>query len=207
MSGFRKPILLLVPLITTLMLGSYSCPLQAHEGPPFPLFVDKPLGEYLVSLWADPDIGEAQFFVIVETPEGTIPKAEPRVAIWTEPTSGRLGRQVYAAARQPLRSHMQLEAKPHFDQQDFWRIGVSITGADGKTRDLVTEVESTPPGLGPWDLAIYLFPFVLLGGLWCVAMIRRRRSMHMRPGPDATAKSSTHTALAQDGHTATGGAQ
>lgn len=207
MSGFRKRILLLVPLVTALIIGTYPCPLKAHEGPPFPLFVDKPLGEYRVSLWADPDIGEAQFFVIIETPEGTIPQVEPRAAIWTEPTSGRLSRQMYAAARQPLRSHMQFEAKPHFDQQDFWKIGVRITGADGTNRELVTEVESTPPGLGPWDLAIYLFPFVLLGGLWCVAMIRRRRSMYRRLGRDATAKTPAHTALAQDGHTATGGAR
>jgi hypothetical protein len=37
----------------------------AHEGPPFPLFVDQKVDPYVVSLWTDPDVGDALFFVIV----------------------------------------------------------------------------------------------------------------------------------------------
>jgi hypothetical protein len=36
------------------------------------------------------------------------------------------------------------------------------------------EVEATPPGLGRWDLLVYLFPFALLGGLWAYGVIRYR---------------------------------
>lgn len=207
MREFCIRLLIIVPIAAAVLLGGYARQLQAHEGPPFPLFMDKPLGDYRVSLWADPDIGEAQFFVIVETPEGAIPKDAPRVAVWAEPTSGRLARQAYPAARQALRSHMQFEAKPNFDQQDFWKIGVDITGADGRQQELVTEVESTPPGLGPWDLAIYLFPFVLLGGLWTIALIRRRRSMRRHVDSTAAARTSIPTATAHDSQTATGGAR
>ena len=37
----------------------------AHEGPPFPLFVDQKVDRYIVSVWTDPDVGTALFFVIV----------------------------------------------------------------------------------------------------------------------------------------------
>lgn len=47
-----------------------------------------------------------------------------------------------------------------------WRIG-----------ELTTQIESTPPGFGLWDFVIYLFPFLLLGGMWVLAMLRRSR-MH-----------------------------
>ena len=164
-------------MLVMLLLGTLCGESSAHEGPPFALFMDKPCGVFRVSLWADPDIGDAQFYVVVESPDGSMPAEEPRVAIWTQPTSGRLDRRIYPANRQTLRNRMQFEAKPYFDQQDFWKIGVRLTGADGEQRELLSEVESTPPGLGPWDLAIYSFPFLLIGALWITAMIRRRQSV------------------------------
>ena len=38
----------------------------AHEGPPYPVLVDQRVGPRLVSLWGDPDIGTATFFVVIE---------------------------------------------------------------------------------------------------------------------------------------------
>jgi hypothetical protein len=159
--------------------------------------MDKPCGALRVSLWADPDIGDAQFFVVLETAEGRVPSESPQVALWTQPTSGRLDRQIYPAKRQPLRNRMQFEAKPYFDQRDMWNIGVSLTESDGQRRELTTEVESTPPGLGPWDLAIYLFPFVLMAGLWSVAMFRRRRSLRREPAALPGSSSATTSARAE----------
>ena len=34
-------------------------------------------------------------------------------------------------------------------------------------------VEATPPGYGRWDLLLYLLPFLAIGVLWAVAMLRR----------------------------------
>lgn len=176
------------------LLGGSCGVASAHEGPPFPLFMDKPCGALRVSLWADPDIGDAQFFVVLETAEGKVPSEPPQVALWTQPTSGRLDRQIYPAERQPLRNRMQFEAKPYFDQRDMWNIGVSLTEPGGQRRELTTEVESTPPGLGPWDLAIYLFPFVLMAGLWSVAMFRRRRGLRREPAALPGSSSATPSA-------------
>lgn len=172
---------------------------SAHEGPPFPILMDQPLADYVVSVWADPDIGEAQFFIVVESPSGAPPREAPRVAMWVEPVSGRLDRATWRATRQPLRNQMQFETRPHFDQRDLWTVGIRLTrpGAS-EFEELTTQVESTPPGYGPWDLAIYLFPFLLLGGSWVAAMVRRSRMTHMgerrRGDSDASSKGPQPTA-------------
>lgn len=146
----------------------------AHQGPPFPIVMEQPVGDYVVSVWTDPDIGEAQFFVIIETPSGDPPSEAPTVSMWTEPVNKRLDRASYEAHRQDLRNRMQFESKPHFDIQDMWTVGFEITPPSGSPLEIISEVESTPPGLGPWDLAIYLFPFLLFGGLWVLGIVRRR---------------------------------
>lgn len=147
----------------------------AHEGPPFPILMDVPAGDDLVSVWADPDIGEAVFYVVLQTPSGGPPRSEPTVSMWTEPVSGRLARATYPAARQNLRGRVQFEAHPFFDQRDMWTVGFRIEPPGAAAHELLTQVESTPPGAGAWDLLIYFFPFALVGVLWIAAMARRRK--------------------------------
>ena len=172
----RRPALARLALIGVVALvGARSA--EAHQGPPFPILMDQPAAGYMVSVWADPDIGDAQFFIIVESPTGNMPREAPLVALWTEPTSGRLDRATYATTRETLKHQMQFAAEPYFDQRDMWKVGFRLTNPDGRSEELTTEIESTPPGYGPWDLAIYLFPFVLLGALWVVALIRRSRML------------------------------
>lgn len=171
----------LEPLRLALVLAAWSWLMlstdcaSAHEGPPFPILMDKPAAGHVVSVWADPDIGEATFYVIVETPAGAMPDQEPKVALSVQPVSGRLERVEYAGKRQNLSGRMQFEFTPEFDQRDMWTVVVQLETAAGAAGQLTTEVESTPPGLGVWDFAIYLFPFVLLGAMWIAGMIRRRR--------------------------------
>jgi len=150
----------------------------AHEGPPFPLVLDKPLADSRISIWADPDIGEARFYIIVETADGEMPTSVPNVSIWTEPVDGRLERQTYPALQNSLRNRLQFEANPYFDCRDFWKIGVQISKPGTGVLEFATEVESTQPGLGPWDFLIYVFPFLLLGGMWAIAIARHRRNAH-----------------------------
>ena len=172
-SARQNPLTHLVLIATAALIGSNVA--VAHEGPPFPILMDKPLAGYTVSVWADPDIGEAAFFIIIESPDGGVPDEIPQVSIWTEPKSGRLERATYQAERQELKNQTQFKADPYFDQRDQWTVGFRVTPPGGETRELTTEVESTPPGYGAWDFVIYLFPFVFLGGFWAFALVRRRR--------------------------------
>lgn len=145
---------------------------NAHEGPPFPLFVDQKVDRYLVSLWSDPDVGTALFFVIVRVPEQAQLPADLRVQIGVQPVSGRLPEVFYSTTRESLKGQTQYRADVHVDAQEFWRVRVRLESATGNAETLAT-VEATPPGYGRWDLLVYLLPFLAVGLLWTIAVIRK----------------------------------
>ena len=147
---------------------------RAHEGPPFSVLIDEPIPGYLVSVWADPDIGVGRIFIMTDPQEENT--APSRVEVWIQPKSKRLTKTTHRAARQDFRNRIQFLAEPEFDQQEMWTVGIVIHPPKGDPSELTFEVEATPPGLGPWDWAIYLSPFFLFGGLWALGLIRRWRS-------------------------------
>lgn len=151
----------------------------AHEGPPYPLLVDATVSGYLVSVWADPDMGTGTFYVLADNAATDVAAsaaaAELRVEVWVQPVSERLPAVRYPAEKQQLRERVQFVAFPKFDRIERWKAGIVITPAGEPSTELITEVEVTPPGLGARDLAIYLFPMVLIGGLWAFALSRRWR--------------------------------
>jgi hypothetical protein len=143
---------------------------SAHEGPPFPLFVDQKVDRYVVSVWTDPDVGTALFFVIVNGQDST----DLRVQIGVQPVSGRLQEVFYTAERENLQQQVQYKAQVHFDAEELWRVRVRLESAQGNAETVAT-VEATPPGYGRWDLLVYLLPFVAIGLLWAIALIRKVR--------------------------------
>lgn len=145
---------------------------NAHEGPPFPLVVDQKLDPYVVSVWTDPDVGEALFFVIVGP--GTEPPADLRVQVGVQPVSGRLPEAVYNGERENLQGQVQYRALVHFDAEELWRVRVRLESAQGNAETIAT-VEATPPGYGRWDLLVYLLPFLGVGVLWAIVMVRKLR--------------------------------
>jgi len=145
---------------------------SAHEGPPFPLFVDQKVDRYAVSVWTDPDVGTALFFVIVKAPS-PVP-ADLRVQVGVQPVSNRVPEVFYPAARENVQGQIQYRADVHFDAQELWRVRVKLESAEGNAETLAT-VEATPPGYGRWDLLLYLLPFLAVGLLWAVALIRKMR--------------------------------
>lgn len=142
---------------------------SAHEGPPFPLFVDQKADRYTVSVWTDPDVGTALFFVILNAPE---PPPDLRVQIGVQPVSGRLPEAFYPAQREDVQGHVQYRALVQFDAQELWRVRVRLESAQGNG-ETTANVEATPPGYGRWDLLVYLLPFLAIGLLWAIAMLRR----------------------------------
>ena len=157
-----------LPLLVVLFFATST---GAHEGPPFPLFVDQKVDGYVVSVWTDPDVGTALFFVIVNTPD--LP-ADLRVSIGVQPVSGRLPETFYPAQREDLRSQVQYRAEVQFDAEELWRVRVRLDSAQGNAETVAT-VEATPPGYGRWDMLVYLVPFLAIGLLWTIAMIRKSR--------------------------------
>ena len=159
-------------LATGLLL---ACPVLAfaHEGPPYPIIVDKTVGPCVLSVWSDPDVGTGTFIFILEPiPGGKLPD-DVRVEVGVRPVSGRLPEAVYAATREDQSGRVQYKALVPFDAQELWRVRVSLRSSQGGG-EATTDVEVTPPGYGRWDLLIYLLPFVAVGALWLRAIIKGR---------------------------------
>lgn len=154
-----------IPLLIILLLAQSTL---AHEGPPFPLFVDQKADPYVISLWTDPDVGDALFFVIVN---GQAPP-DLQVQIGVQPTSGRLPEAFYTAQHESVSGQVQYRALVHFDAEELWRVRVRLLSAQGNAETVAT-VEATPPGYGRWDLLVYLLPFLAVGVLWAIAMFRK----------------------------------
>jgi hypothetical protein len=145
---------------------------SAHEGPPFPLFVDQKVDRYVVSVWTDPDVGTALFFVIVNGQEAP---TDLHVRIGVQPVSGRLAEVFYSAERENVQGRVQYKSQVQFDAQELWRVRVQLQSSQSGNAETVATVEATPPGYGRWDLLIYLLPFLAVGLLWAVVMIRKVR--------------------------------
>jgi hypothetical protein len=147
----------------------------AHNGPPFPIMVDQPVGPCVISVWTDPNVGTGTFFVIVNAgPTASVPD-DLKVEIGVQPVSGRLAEAVYAADLEHPSGQTQYKALIPFDAQEFWRIRIILQSAQGSGETTAT-VEVTPPGYGRWDMLIYLAPFLAVGFLWLAAVVRKRRA-------------------------------
>ena len=146
---------------------------RAHEGPPYPIVQDKAVGPYVISIWTDPDVGQASFFVLINALPGRVIAKDLRVQLGVQPKSGRLTEAQYQMQRANLRDQVQYQAVVHLDQEEMWRIRVTLASAGGGG-EVLTEVEATPPGYGRWDLVLYMLPFLAVAVLWLLAVIKKK---------------------------------
>jgi hypothetical protein len=164
---------LMVGIVMTSLLGA-ARQVNAHEGPPYPILVDKMIGPCKASVWADPDVGVGTFYIILDPPQGGKLPEDLTVEIGVRPVSGRLAESRYKSVRESLKGQTQFKAEVQFDAEERWLTRVFLSSSQGGGEAAV-EVDVTPPGYGRWDLLIYLFPFLGIGFLWLNAVIRRRK--------------------------------
>lgn len=159
-----------------LLCGIIARPGQAHEGPPFLIITDHDMGPFVVSVWADPDIGTGTFFVVLEPPsKGQSLPDEISVEVGVAPTSGRLDEEVYSGTEQSVQYGARYQAEVKFDRGEMWDVRVTVESAEGGGT-ATTEVEATPPGdIGPLGMVVYLVPFLAIGFLWLKMVLRKRR--------------------------------
>ncbi|MGQ0552793.1 MAG: hypothetical protein ACT4PU_06190 [Planctomycetota bacterium] len=150
-----------------------------HDGPPYPVIVDQPVGERILEVWTDPDIGTGTFLVLLTAPDGkTAPAPPSELQICVVPVAGHLPETCW-----PMR--VDLDARPdattlryvgevEFPEGGWWTTRLVLRD-EASVHEARVDVEVTPPGLGRIDFAIYLFPFVALGLLFLAAAIKRRR--------------------------------
>ena len=161
-------------LRTFLLLTVLSLPGWAHNGPPFPIIVDKRVGPCIVSLWTHPDIGTGTFWVIVDPPRGGAIPRDLKIYVAVQPVNARIPERTFKAAFDDSSSPVQYKAEAEFDRDEFIHARVILKSAEGNG-DAVATVEVTPTGFGRWDLLFFALPFLGIGYLWFRALARRRK--------------------------------
>jgi hypothetical protein len=146
----------------------------AHNGPPFPIIENRHVGPVVISVWTNPDVGTGSFFVIVDPLSGGAIPSDLKVDVAVQPLSERLPEKSYSATREKLKGQVEFKTLVPFDAQEKWRVRVTLNSSEGGG-EAVANVEVTPPGLGRWDMLLYLLPFLGIGFLWFKASMRKRR--------------------------------
>jgi hypothetical protein len=181
--GFLAALLLALPM-----------PAGAHNGPPFPIIENKKVGPCIVALWTHPDVGTGAFYVFVEAvPGGSIPY-DLKVKIGVRPVTDRLPEKFYDAERVQSHGQVQYNAQADFDRQELWTVRLVLQSSQSGG-EATANVEVTPPGLGRWDLLLYLLPFLAVAFLWILGVSRakRRQKARLRNEAAIAAQMSSNT--------------
>ena len=159
-------------------------PAAAHDGPPYPILVDEVVAGWTISVWADPDVGTGTFYYYVAPPAGRGPldvRIEA-ISVPAEPRSPAVaGTSEPARPREPFQQIGTLE----FGHRGRWptRFVVHPSGSENVLGELTFDLDVTPPGLGPRDVLLYGFPFLLIGGLWLRVLLAQRAYERAHPDP------------------------
>jgi len=144
----------------------------AHVGAPYPVLLEEPVGPYVVSALADPDVGGGTFYVLVEV-EGERAPAGTEVTVWAEPADGHIEQLRTSAEREETRYGERFLAEVPFDAEGTWRVRIAIDGPAG-TGEAAFPVEVTPSGTGWLATVACLVPFVVAAVLWYRGTRRQR---------------------------------
>jgi hypothetical protein len=153
----------------------------AHVGAPYPVLLEEPLGPYLASALADPDVGKGTFYILVTLTGGQPPALDTSVTVWVTPDDGHLAEAGYPAERQQTRYGERFVVEVPFDAEGSWQVRLVLEGPAGRG-ETAFPVRVTPAGVGWLATLACLVPFVILGGLWLRGTLRTRESDRMRDG-------------------------
>jgi hypothetical protein len=152
-------------------------PARAHDGPPFPIVLNRAVGPYDVSVWTDPDSTDdgspgGQFWVTVRPAGGAPLPSDTSVEIAIRPLD-RTGPSRAAGAPPVSGDVSRRFAALLMDHEGRFHVRTTIDGPLGRV-DVDAEVTATydlrPP---PVMIVIYLIPFLLVGFLWLKLLLRR----------------------------------
>jgi hypothetical protein len=165
----------LMQLLWGLVLASLVWPpvVKAHVGAPYPVLLEEPVGPYVASALADPDVGTGTFYVLVALRNSQAPPADTAVTVWVEPQDGHQAGSSHVAERQQTRYGERFVAEVPFDAKGPWQVRLAITGSAG-SGETSFPVQVTPSGIGWLATVACLLPFAGLGGLWLRGVLRQR---------------------------------
>ncbi|MEJ2736539.1 MAG: hypothetical protein P8189_23735 [Anaerolineae bacterium] len=169
----------LLILSSVLLRLAWPSTALAHVGAPYPVLLEEPVGPYLASALADPDVGKGTFYILVTLAGGEAPAPDTAITVWVEPEDGHLAEAGYPAERQETRYGERFVAEVPFDAEGAWQVRLVLEGPAGRG-ETAFPVRVTPSGVGWLATLGCLVPFVILGGLWLRGALRSRESSGIR---------------------------
>lgn len=152
---------------------------QAHEGPPFPILDAQALGAYRASVWADPDVGIATFYLVLEGGSGGGDHAAiDKVEVGVQPLSGRIAEAWTSASPMQVRKGQRYVAEVPLDRAEPWRVRVVVRSGDRRDVLQSTVNATADATFGPVGIALYSAPFLGVGVLWLLAILRKKPQAH-----------------------------
>jgi len=156
-------------------LGPGSRPALAHTGTAIPLLTDADAGPYRLALWANPEVQEATFWVLL--PDATAPAEAFAIALTLAPEDGHAGPRTIQMAWEPspgVPGEHRYEAITALDAPGAWSVVASVEGPDGHGEANAT-FEALPEGPTDYEGWASVLPFALLGLLFAGGYWARRR--------------------------------
>ena len=169
-------------LVWALALAAAPGEVSAHSGPPYAVVTQQAAGPYRLSLWTDPDSTDdrtpgGQFWVVIEPGrDGAVPPStRARVAI--RPLDRAADAPFVEATAEPVNGDVTRQyAGLVMDHEGPFAVRVMVDGPWGGGA-VDTRVQATYDLRPPLPLlGVYLLPFLAVGFLWTVRLLRRRRA-------------------------------
>jgi hypothetical protein len=158
---------------------------HAHNGPPFPIVTDRTVGNYVVSLWADPDVSDegdadGRFWVMVKpAAKGTVLPADTvvQIAIWPLERRDAVRTET---ARPDEHDPSRRAAAFVIDREGKYGVKATVAGplAPAELEAVVDAQYDARPR--PALIAVFALPFVLIGFVWLKLLWRRRAGHEYR---------------------------
>ena len=165
---------------TAALLVAVPAAVAAHSGPPYAVVTQAIAGPYRLSLWTDPAATDdrtpgGQFWVVIEPRDnGTVPPAT-RARVAVRPLDREAPFVEMAAA--PVDGDVTRQyAGLVMDHEGPFTVRVIVDGPWGDGA-IGARVQATYDLRPPLPLmGVYLLPFLAVGFLWTVRLLRRRRA-------------------------------
>ena len=149
---------------------------QAHGGGPFPVLWEEAAGPYIVSVLADPDVGNGVFIITISLSEGEMAPADTKVTVWVRPQTGNLNEVGYSAEFKQSWTGESFVVNVPFDSEGFWDVRLELDGAASRG-DITFTVDVIEPSGRLLEMLAFFAPCLLLGGGWMISAIFRRKSV------------------------------
>lgn len=160
--------------IITYFLLLFSLSSFAHNGPAYPILIDKEIDAHKISIWADPDFNEGIFSIFIEGDQNSNFKIEIESSPFTDPVH-ILSANANFISNDSKRS--TYKSTIFFDRPDQWNVKFTLKKNNLFFSSFTLPVNVSPQGPNKLEFAVYALPFLLTGVLLYKVIATKRKGL------------------------------